>query len=99
MLPTFHGTLPEVSAGSRRDIQTREMPFGDLTKLLNDQGKLTKLCEEMKGEMVKLRKEVGNLKENVSALNSKVESKSRSRKKLPLDLSVSILQLLQSKIQ
>lgn len=102
MMSNFYGNVPDANSvvvTRNTDFQPREIPFGDLTKLLNDQSKLTKLCEEMKGEMVKLRKEVGNLKENVSALSSKVDSKSRclknSRMKLPTDLSVSMLQYVQ----
>lgn len=99
MLQTFRGTLPDV--GAVRNIQTGEMtgaPFGDLTrllndqnKLLNDQSKLTKLCEQMMGEVAKLREEFGSLKENISTLSSKADAKPRSRSKLPKDLSVSQL--------
>lgn len=98
-LPTFYGSLPP-GIPEVNDVAPRDIPFSDLTKLFNDQmndqlqNKLTDMCQEMKGEVTKLRKEVGSLKENISILNSKVEGKSkcRTRKKLPKDLSVSLLQ-------
>ena len=78
--------------------QNIEIPFSHLatllnhhSKLLNDQlqSKMADLYKEVTGEVTKLREEVGSLKENIIILNSKVKSISRSRKKLPKDLSVS----------
>jgi len=80
MLSNFYGSIPDAKVATLNN-NGGAMPFGDLTKLLNDQSKLTKLCKEMKGEMAELRKEVGSLKENARTLSSKVESKCGSLKK------------------
>lgn len=87
--------------GLRGEDSYVPVPFNELTKMLADQSKLltismqqntslAKLCEEMKGDMTKLRREVTDLKET---FNSKVDAqwihaKKNGKKKLPLDLTV-----------
>ena len=71
------GSLPDVP-GVRAGAS--QIPFDDLTKLLNDQSKqLQNLCkqmrDDMKGEVMALRKEV--LKENISVLNCKLKAESK----------------------
>ena len=80
-----------------------EHPFSELTEMITGQTKLisdamqqntslVKLCQEVKSDVAKFRKEVNDMKENVTCLNSKVDGKwchtKKPRKKLPTDLTV-----------
>lgn len=71
----------------------------ELTKILDEQNKLitismqqnkslVKLCEDMKDDVSKLRKEVSDLKESFTNMNSKAPPAKKYRKKLPTDLTV-----------
>lgn len=91
----------------RYEEDAYSVPLNEITKALNEQSKLitdsmqqntslAKLCEEMKNDVAQLRREVSDIKENFTTLNSKVDGKldgklhhsKKNRKKLPTDLTV-----------